>query len=131
MRKGIFGLIAVFGILFIGATFLKDNQGKPVLPYYPMQETQSVPGSVVKAYFATAGVQTWTVKGNDGIATIAKAIRVRKGATAGNIVVHLIDNPAGQFDSYYFDGDKKDGMIFDQIFETGTTVDLDSIYVLE
>lgn len=135
MRHSLTVLIALFGVLFIGATFTgqkQDPAGRQVIPYYPMQESQSVPGSTVKSYFATAGAQKWAVvDSKTGLPTAAKAIRIALGATTGDVIVHLVDNPAGTYDKYTFEAGTDRGIVFDTIVETGTTINLDSIYVLE
>ena len=136
MKKGFFvslGMLS-FLVLFIAAGNFRQFKApgdKPQTPYFIMQESGSVTGAAVKAFFAASDSTNWPVRDAiNGSRTYAKGINVFHGATAGLIYLHLVDNPDGVYDKYYLSPDDKVGVAFDRILETGTTIDLDSLSIL-
>ena len=97
----------------------------PATSYYPTQESR-VSGAV--SY--TSG--KWKVKDKGGVACWAKGVRVAP-ETEGNLRVHLVDDPADQYETYPLNGGElghKEGFIFDEIIETGTTINLSNVKIL-
>lgn len=135
MKKGflvVSALVAVSWAAVMAGNFyaVKAPQDKPQSSYFIMQESGSVPGATAKLALAGAATE-WQVRDRvSGAVTYAKGIKVFQGATAGVIYIHLLDNPAGTYDKYYLAPGDKEGVIFDKIQETGTTINLDSIMVL-
>jgi len=122
------------------------NSNDPNPVYYPMQESKSVPGSIVKAALGIAGTTTTTTTNEPGPATWTvtdqnvnvewgKGIRVKSSTTGGDLVVHLAENPAGEYDTYDIPAGGgttvyKEGLIYDEVIASGTTIDLDDISFL-
>ena len=134
--KKVFAVLGVVCLLSVSFLFagdfkaVKAPQDKPATPYFIMQESGSVPGTTPKAFFAGSDSTNWRVVDRNQVSTYAKAIKVFSGATAGLIYIHLIDNPTGAYDKYYLSPGDKEGVIFDRILETGTTINLDSVMIL-
>jgi len=122
----------------------RDNRGQPIAEYYGVQESRSYEGSVVRTYLTTATTTTtttltpsptlWRVTDRAGVECLAKGVRIRPGASAGNLVVHLFEDfdaaGAKAYTTYQFaavgadEQAHREGLIFDEILEAGTTLAL-------
>jgi hypothetical protein len=130
------------------AKTFNSNDPNPV--YFPMQESKTVPGSTVKAALGIVGTTTtttttttdpgspavWNVS-HDGGTTLewGKGIRVKSSTSGGNLVVHLAENDDGTYDTYDIPAGGgtsvyKEGLIYDQVIASGTTIDLDDVSFL-
>jgi hypothetical protein len=122
-------ILLVVGFVVAGNFSQSKAPGdKPQTPYFIMQESGSVPGSIAKAY--TGADSLWQVKDQRGISTYAKGYRVISKADSGLIYFHLLDNPAGVYDKYFVRPGDRMGVIFDKIYKTGGTMNLDSVSIL-
>ncbi len=105
--------------------FQRHLHQDPGTSYYSAQESR-VSGEVTY----TEG--KWKVKDKAGAECWAKGVRVNPGAS-GDLRVHLVDDPANQYETYSFVGGTsghKEGLIFDEVIETGTTINLSHIKIL-
>jgi hypothetical protein len=104
----------------------KAPQDRPQPSYFIMSPSATVQGSIAKLY--KGADSAWRVKDQYGIATYAKAIRVISKTDSGYISVHHVDNPAGSYSRYFIRPTDTwwYGLVFDIIYKTTTTINLDS-----
>lgn len=91
--------------------------------------TKHYPGSSIS--YNASGI--WTVVDNAGVSRAAKGIMTTSGATGGTLMVHLIHDYDSSNAKVYCPlplgtNDIK-AAIFDEIKQTGTTIDLSEIIV--
>ena len=128
----------------------RTNRGNPFLQAMMTQESASYEGSDVKDEFGTGGTttaepQVWESIDRAGNPRLSKGIRVDAGCPGGDLVVHLVEDWDGAdpetanrvFVTYSIPAvaagaiPYREGFIFDAIAETGTTLDLDYVKILQ
>jgi hypothetical protein len=128
MKRGsILFLLSTIAFCFAGDfTGVKAPMDRPSVTYFVMQPSATVPGSVAKAYHGSDSL--WHVRDQLGILTYAKAIRVISKTDSGYIFVHHVDNPAGSYSKYFIRPTDTwwYGIVFDNIYKSSTTINLDS-----
>lgn len=103
--------------------FLSNLWRDALRNYHSMQEAR-----VSSAVTFTNGV--YKVKTKAGKEVNAKGVRVSKDSLGGNIKVHLVEDPVGEYEVYDFEAKDKEGLIFDEIIEDGTTIDFSHVKIL-
>ena len=104
-------------------TFHKRQDEEKILSYAPMQESAA-------AADVTYADGVYSVADKAGRPTLAKGVRVSKTSAGGNLEVHLVDDPAGEYEVYDLEAGDKEGFLFDQVIEANTTIPVADIKIL-
>jgi hypothetical protein len=76
----------------------------------------------------------WATKTQAGVIMTAVGIDVVSSSSGGNLVVHMVGDPAGYYDTVAIPASngftQRIGMVFDTVIETGSTITIANVKIL-